>query len=169
MELSIPERILFETDVFEVDDDLRVKSGKVRITESRVIFNGHEEAKIIHISDVRMMRIKREEKWGHATAGIIFLISSAILYLLGFVYGVADFTSAVLYFVVPTALLLSALILIYWWWITRSWLLTISMDFGKDVRVRSKDKEELLEIANAIELVKMGAVRRLQQRERSFV
>lgn len=165
MEVDVPERVFFETEVYEIDDDLRVKKGKIRITEGRLIINGRDEMKILYLSGVRMVQIKRESRWGYMLAGLIFLLSSLILYSLAILYGVKSFVSAMVLFVMPTTFFLIASIMIYWWNVTRSYRLSISTDFDKELVIRSKNHEELVEIANAIELVKLGAVRKLHKKE----
>ncbi len=174
MEITIPEKVLFETEIYEIDDNLRVKEGKVKITENRVLVRSNGNLKLLYISGVQMLEIRKGERWGHFLAGCIFLVSSVIMYLFGVEYGIRTFTSALFFFIFPTIFLSLALILIYWWFVTRSYLLEISTDFGRKVKIRSKCREDLIEIANALELVKMGAVRRLQVgrekwSERSFV
>lgn len=169
MELSTPEKILFEADVYEIDDDLRIKKGTVRITENRLLFKNDENAKLLYISGVQMIEIKKENKWGFLVGGGIFLLSSAMMYLTGVEFGIKNFISAFLYFVAPTFFLFISLLLLYWWFVTRSYLLELVTEFGKKVRIRSKEKNNLVEIANAIELIKIGAVRMLQRRERSFI
>ncbi|AAB89990.1 MULTISPECIES: hypothetical protein [Archaeoglobus] len=169
MELTTPERVLFETEVYEIDDDLKVKRGNVKITESRIMFRSNGNAKLLYISGIQMVEIKKENRWGFFAGGLIFLVSSAIMYLLGLEFGVGSFTSALMLFVLPTAFLFVSLLLLYWWFVTRSYLLDMHTNFGRKLRIRSKSKEDLYEIANAVELVKMGAVRMLQRKERQFV
>ncbi|MEM1578102.1 MAG: hypothetical protein QXN34_01990 [Archaeoglobaceae archaeon] len=72
--------------------------------------------------------------------------------------------SAVLFFILPTVMLAISILLIYWWKLTKSFLLSLLMEFGKEVEIRSMNFENLLEIANAIELVRIGAVKRLQRK-----
>lgn len=165
----MPEKILFESEVYEIDDDLRVKKGNVKITESKVIFLGTGNFKLVEIPSIQMLEIKKENRWGFLSAGSIFFIASLLMYVLGIEFGIQTFLSALLYFILPTLFLLVSLLLIYWWFITRSYLLEMFTDFGRKLRIRSKNKEDLFEIANAVELVKIGAVRMLQRRERSFV
>ena len=169
MEITIPERTLFETEVYEVDDDLRVKRGQVRITESRIMFEGSGNAKLVYISGIQMLEIKREERWGYLMAGGIFLVSAVVMYMFGVEFGIRSFLSAMFFFILPTVFLLISLLLLYWWFVTRSYLLELVTNFGKKVRIRSRNREDLVEIANAVELVKMGAVRMLQRRDKSFV
>ncbi|MBO8180619.1 MAG: hypothetical protein H0Z19_09130 [Archaeoglobus sp.] len=169
MELTTPERILFETEVYEVDDDLKVKKGNVKITESRIMFRSNGNAKLLYISGIQMVEIKKENRWGFLIGGMILLVSSAIMYLLGLEFGVGSFSSALMFFVIPTAFLFISLLLLYWWFVTRSYLLDMHTNFGRKLRIRSKSKEDLYEIANAVELVKMGAVRMLQRKEKAFV
>lgn len=162
MELAIPEKVLFETNVYTVENDLRAKTGKVKITEDRILFESEEDVKIVYISGIKAIKICREEKWGFFIAGLTFLIASAILY--SFAPGINSFISAFLFFIVPTSMLGIGLLLIYWWSLTRSNVLNLSMDFGKEVKIRSKSFDDLIEIANAIELVRMGAVRKLPRK-----
>ncbi len=174
MEISIPEKVLFETEIYEIDDNLKVREGKVKITENRVLIKSNGNFKLLYVSGVQMLEIKKEERWGHLLAGIIFLVSSAIMYLFGVECGIRTFPSAFFFFILPTFFLSLALILTYWWFVTRSYLLEMSTNYGRKVKIRSKCREDLMEIANALELVKMGAVRRLQVRgekwgERSFI
>ncbi len=169
MELTTPERVLFETEVYEIDDDLKVKRGNVKITESRIMFRSNGNAKLLYISGIQMVEIKKENKWGFFGGGLILLVSSAIMYILGLEFGVGSFASALMFFVLPTALLFVSLLLLYWWFVTRSYLLDMHTNFGRKFRIRSKNKEDLYEIANAVELVKMGAVRMLQRKEKQFV
>lgn len=88
------------------------------------------------------------------------------MYFLGLEFGASSFFSALMFFVAPTASLFISLLLLYWWFVTRSYLLDMHTNFGKKFRIRSKSKEDLYEIANAVELVKMGAVRMLQKKEK---
>jgi len=169
MELTTPERVLFETEVYEIDDDLKVKKGNVKITESRIMFRSNGNAKLLYISGIQMVEIKKENRWGFLIAGTILLLSSTIMYLLGLEFGVRSFVSALTFFVMPTAFLFISLLLLYWWFVTRSYLLDMHTNFGRKFRIRSKSKEDLYEIANAVELVKMGAVRMLQRKEKAFV
>uniref|UniRef100_A0A7C3ZN26 Uncharacterized protein n=1 Tax=Archaeoglobus fulgidus TaxID=2234 RepID=A0A7C3ZN26_ARCFL len=165
MDIMIPEKVLFETEVYEIDDDLKVKKGDVKITESRIMFRSNGNAKLLYISGIQMVEIKKENRWGFLLSGSILLVSSAVMYLLGIEFGVGTFLSALMFFVIPTAFLLISLLLLYWWFVTRSYLLDMHTNFGKRLRIRSKSREDLYEIANAVELVKMGAVRMLQRRE----
>ncbi len=174
MEVSIPEKVLFETEIYEIDDNLKVKNGQVKVTENRIIVKSNGNLKLLYVSGVKMLEIKKEERWGHLLAGAIFLASSGIMYLFGVEYGIKSFSSALFFFILPTVFLSLALMLLYWWFVTRSYLLEMSTEFGGRVKIRSKCREDLVEIANAVELVKMGAVRRLQMRsekwgERSFI
>ncbi len=163
--IEIPERPLFEAEVFEIDDDLRIKRGTVRITESRMIFNSETGFRLIHVQDIRMVKIVKDEKWGFLIAGSAMLLSSVIAYLYAILHGVRDFASAVAFLILPSAMLLSSLLLLYWWFMTRSWILVATTEFGKDIKIRCTNVSDLFEIANAIELVKMGAVRKLLRRE----
>jgi len=169
MEIVTPEKILFESKVYVIDDDLRVKTGNVKITESKVMFLGTGSFKLVNIPSIKMIEIRKENRWGFLSAGSIFFITSLVIYAFGIEFGVQTFLSALLYFVLPTLFLLVSLLLIYWWFITRSYLLEMFTDFGRRFKIRSKNKDDLFEIANAVELVKIGAVRELQKRERSFV
>ncbi|MCS7129965.1 MAG: hypothetical protein NZ872_00935 [Archaeoglobaceae archaeon] len=162
MELEIPEKILFETNVYTIENDLKAITGKVRITEDRILFESKNDIKIVYIPGVRTIRIHKEEHWGFLTAGAIFLMTSTTLYSLAL--GINSFFSAIIFFVIPTAMLGIGLLLVYWWWLTRSNVLILSMDFGKDVRIRSSNLKDLIEIANAIELVRIGAVKRLPKK-----
>ena len=166
MELTIPERVLFETEVYEIDDNLKVKKGNVKITESRVMFRSDGDAKLLYISGIQMIEIKKENRWGFFVAGAILLANSAVMYFLGLEFGASNFFSALMFFVAPTASLFISLLLLYWWFVTRSYLLDMHTNFGRKFRIRSKSKEDLYEIANAVELVKMGAVRMLQKKEK---
>lgn len=78
MELTIPERVLFETEVYEIDDDLKVKKGNVKITESRIMFRSDGDAKLLYISGIQMIEIKKENRWGFFVAGAILLANSAV-------------------------------------------------------------------------------------------
>ncbi|MDI9609946.1 MAG: hypothetical protein QXQ38_02145 [Archaeoglobaceae archaeon] len=160
--LEVPEKVLFETNVYTIENDLKAKAGKVRITEDRILFESKDDVKIVYISSVRTIKIRKEERWGFLIAGAIFLIASVILY--SFAFGIDSFFSAILFFVAPTTMLGISLILVYWWWLTRSNVLILSMDFGKDIGIRSSNFKDLVEIANAIELVRIGAVRRLPKK-----
>lgn len=111
-----------------------------------------------------MWEIKKEYRWGFLAAGTIFLLCTAIMYLLGLWYGITNFMSAMLFFIIPTSFLLISVLLLYWWFVTRSYYLDLFTDFGRKLRIRSKNKEDLIEIVNAVELVKMGAVRMLQRK-----
>ncbi|WP_202319852.1 hypothetical protein [Archaeoglobus neptunius] len=166
MELTTPERVLFETEVYEIDDDLKVKKGNVKITESRVLFKSNGNSKLVYISGIQMLEIKKEERWGFLVAGGILGVSAAIMYLFGFEYGIKNFLAALFFFIMPTTFVLISMLLLYWWFVTRSYLLDMFTDFGRRLRIRSKNRDDLYEIANAVELVKMGAVRRLQRKER---
>lgn len=162
MELTIPERVLFETKVYTIDNDLKAKTGKVRITEDRVLFESKDDIKIVYISAIKTIKIRREEQLGFLIGGIIFVLTSAFLYL--FAPKIDSFISAILFFVLPTLMLAIGLLMTYWWNITRSNVLILSMDFVKDVEIRSKSFKDLVEIANAIELVRIGAVRKLSKK-----
>lgn len=162
MELAVPEKVLFETNVYTVENDLRAKTGKVKITEDRILFESKEDVKIIHISGIKTIKIRKEERWGFLIAGSVFLLTSSILY--SFALGIDSFISAILFFVIPTSMLSIGLLLVYWWRLTRSNVLILSMDFGKEVEIRSKNFSDLVEIANAIELVRIGAVRKLPRK-----
>lgn len=168
MELTTPERVLFETEVYEIDDDLKIKKGNVRITETRVMFRSNGNLKLLYISGIQMIEIKKENRWGFLAAGSIFLISSAIMYILGIQFGLSSFVNAQLFLVMPSAFLLISLLLLYWWFATRSYRLDLYTDFGKMVRIRSYKHDDLVEIAKAIELVRMGALRMLQRKEKTF-
>lgn len=163
MEIAIPEKILFETDVYTVENNLEARKGKVRITEDRLLFESADEVKIAYISSIKTLKIKKDEKMGFLIAGLIFLFASIALF--SFLPRIDSFLSAVLFFILPTVMLVVSFLLIYWWNLTKSYLLSLFMEFGKEVEIRSKNFDNLLEIANAIELVKMGAVRRLTQRK----
>lgn len=63
MELTTPERTLFETEVYEIDD-LRIKKGKPEITEKRILFRSDGNAKLVYISGIQMWKIKKENRWG---------------------------------------------------------------------------------------------------------
>lgn len=162
MELSIPEKVLFEANVYTIDNNLKAKSGKVRITEDRILFESNDDIKIIYISGIKTIKIRKEEKWGFLIAGVAFLMNSAVLY--SFAFQIDSFISAIIFFVIPTLLLALGLLLVYWWNLTRSNVLSLSMEFGKDIGIRSNNFSELVEIANAIELVRIGAVRRLSKK-----
>ncbi|MEM0203239.1 MAG: hypothetical protein QXO16_04565 [Archaeoglobaceae archaeon] len=163
MEITIPEKVLFETNVYTVENDLKAKKGRVRITEDRVLFESADELKIAPISAVRTIRIKRDEKLGFLIAGMIFAFASLVLF--SFLPHIDSFLSAVLFFILPTVMLTTSTLLIYWWKLTRSFLLSLLMEYGREVEIRSKNFDDLLEIANAIELVRIGAVRKLTQRK----
>lgn len=162
MGIEVPEKVLFESDVYTVESDLKAKTGKVRITEDRILFESEDDIKIIYISGIRTLKIRKEERWGFLIAGAIFLIASIFLY--SFAPRIESFLSAILFFVIPTTMLAIALLLVYWWRLTRSNVLILSMDFGKDIGIRSSNFKDLVEIANAIELVRIGAVRRLPKK-----
>jgi len=162
MEVAVPERVLFETNVYTVENDLKAKTGKVRITEDRVLFESENDIKIMYISAIKTIRIRKEEKIGFLLSGILFILTSVPLY--SFAPRIDSFASAILFFILPTLMLALGLLLVYWWSLTRSNLLILSMDFGKDVGIRSKNIADLIEIANAIELVRMGAVRKLPKK-----
>lgn len=163
MGLTVPEKVLFETDVYTVENDLKARKGKVRITEDRFLFESDDEVEVAYISSVKTLKIKRDEKVGFLIAGTIFLFASVTLF--SFLPRIDSFLSAVLFFILPTAMLTVSLLLIYWWKLTKSYLLSLFMDFGKEVEIRSKNFDDLLEIANAVELVRMGAVKKLTQRK----
>ncbi|MFN3384804.1 MAG: hypothetical protein ACK401_07925 [Archaeoglobaceae archaeon] len=163
MEIAIPEKVLFETNVYTVENDLKAKKGRVRITENRVLFESVEEVKIAYISGIKTLKIKRDEKMGFLIAGTIFLFASLALF--SSLPRIDSFLSAVFFFILPTVMLTISFLLIYWWKLTRSYLLSLFMEFGKEVEIRSQKFDDLLEIANAIELVKMGAVKRLPLRK----
>lgn len=160
----MPERVLFETEIYEIDDDMRVKQGKVQITEGRLIVNGNNELKILYLSCVKMVQLKKESRWGHLLAGAVFLVSAVILYGLAQFYGIESFVAAITFIVIPITFLLTGLVLLYWWFVTRSYRLSIFTDFGREIRIRSKENHGLIEIANAIELVRLGAVRKLHKK-----
>lgn len=162
MELAIPDRILYETNVYTVENDLKAKTGRVRITEDRVLFESKEDIKIAYISAIKTIKIRKESKMGFLIAGLTFVLTSAFLY--SFAFGIDSFISAILFFVLPTLMLAVGLLLVYWWKLTKSNVLVLSMDFGKDVEIRSNNFSELVEIANAIELVRIGAVRKLPKK-----
>ncbi|MEM0215357.1 MAG: hypothetical protein QXU17_02910 [Archaeoglobaceae archaeon] len=162
MELAIPDRILYETNVYTIENDFKAKTGRVRITEDRVLFESKEDIKIAYISAIKTIKIRKESKLGFLIAGVIFVLTSALLY--SFAFGIDSFISAILFFVLPTLMLAVGLLLIYWWKLTKSNVLILSMDFGKDVEIRSNNFSELVEIANAIELVRIGAVRKLPKK-----
>ncbi|MBE8539974.1 hypothetical protein [Geoglobus acetivorans] len=164
MEVELPEKVLFETEIYEIDDDLRIKRGKIRITESRLIVDGNEDLKILYLSGVKMIQLKKENRWGHLISGLVFLVSSIILYSLGYIYGIGSFGSAIAFIVSPAAFLFTSFLMLYWWKVTRSYRLSIFTDFGKEVKIRSREHDGLVKIANAIELVRLGAVRRLQRK-----
>lgn len=132
------------------------------------MFEGNGNSKLVYISGIQL-EIKKEERWGYMIAGGIFLVSAAIMYTLGFELGINTFSSAIFFFILPSLFLLISSLLLYWWFVTRSYLLEMFTNFGKKVRIRSKNREDLIEIANAVELVKMGAVRLLQRRNKSFI
>ncbi|MEM4565410.1 MAG: hypothetical protein QXD49_02280 [Archaeoglobaceae archaeon] len=96
MEITIPEKVLFETNVYTVENDLKARRGKVRITEDRILFESVEELKIAPISAIRTIRIKRDEKLGFLIAGTIFGFASLILF--SFLPHIDSFLSAVLFF-----------------------------------------------------------------------
>ncbi|MDK2875785.1 MAG: hypothetical protein PWQ22_195 [Archaeoglobaceae archaeon] len=162
MELAVPEKVLFETNVYTIENDLKAKTGKVKITEDRILFESTDDVKIVYISGIKTIKIRKEERWGFLIAGLIFLLTSSILY--SFAFGIDSFISAILFFVLPTLMLAVGILFVYWWRLTRSNVLTLVMDFGKEVGIRSKNFGELVEIANAIELVRMGAVRKLPRK-----
>ena len=163
--IEIPEKTLFEAEVFEIDDDLRIKRGTVRITESRMIFDSQKGFRLVHVQDIRMVNIVKDEKWGFLIGGSAMLTTSLVAFVYGAAHGFSSFASAVFFFVLPSAMLLAAMLLIYWWYMTRSWILVVTTEFGKDIKIRCTNVADLFEIAKAIELVKMGAVRKLLRRE----
>lgn len=163
MEITTPEKVLFETNVYTVENDLKARKGRVRITEDRVLFESVDEVKIAYVSAIKTIRVKRDEKIGFLMAGTIFALASLVLF--SFLPRIDSFFSAILFFILPTVMLTISTLLIYWWKLTRSFLLSLFMDYGKEVEIRSKNFDDLLEIANAIELVRIGAVRKLTQRK----
>jgi hypothetical protein len=94
---------------------------------------------------------------------MILLAASSLL--LSFVPRIDSFLSAMIFFVLPVAMLGISFLLIYWWKLTRSYFLAITVDYGREFRIRSKSFEDLLEIANAVELVRIGAVKKLTQKK----
>lgn len=163
MEIVVPEKVLFETDVYTVENDLKAKKGRVRITEERILFESSEEVKITHISAIKNLKIRKDNKVGYLLSGMILLAASSLL--LSFVPRIDSFLSAMIFFVLPVAMLGISLLLIYWWKLTRSYFLVITVDHGGEFRIRSKRFEDLLEIANAVELVRIGAVKKLTQKK----
>ncbi|MEM2071065.1 MAG: hypothetical protein QXE86_06695, partial [Archaeoglobaceae archaeon] len=105
------------------------------------------------------------EKIGYVISGAIFLLASVVSFIFGILAGIATFTSALVYLILPIVFTFLSVLLIYWWYMTRSWLLILTTAFERDLKIRGKSLEDLTKIANAIELVKMGAVRRLQRKE----
>jgi len=81
MELAVPEKVLYETNVYTVENDLKAKTGKVRITEDRFLFESEDDIKIVCISSIKTIKIKREENLGFLLSGTLFILTSAILYL----------------------------------------------------------------------------------------
>lgn len=85
------------------------------------------------------------------------------MYLLGILYDVTNFLSAIFFFVAPTSFLLVSLLLLYWWFATRS-CLDLFADFGRRLRIRGKNIEDLIENCQCGGTCKMGAVRVLQRK-----
>ncbi|MET1124828.1 MAG: hypothetical protein ABWW66_06150 [Archaeoglobaceae archaeon] len=162
--IDVPERVLYEAEVYEIDDDLRVKKGIVKITESRMIFNSDEGMRLLMLDDVRMLKLVKDEKLGYLISAASMLATAIFAFAFGFLHGIDNYSSALAFFVAPLGLTLTSAFLFYWWLNTRSWVLSFVTDYGKEVRIRCPDVGELLEIANAVELIKFGAVRKLQKR-----
>jgi len=112
MEIVVPEKVLFETDVYTVENDLKAKKGRVRITEERILFESSEEVKITHISAIKNLKIRKDNKVGYLLSGMILLAASSLL--LSFVPRIDSFLSAMIFFVLPVAMLGISLLLIYW-------------------------------------------------------
>ncbi len=163
--IDIPEKVLYEAEVYEIDDGLQVKRGVVKITEDRMIFESRGSLSVVHLDDIKMLKVEKSEKIGYVVSGAIFLLASAVSFVFGILAGIGTFTSALVYLILPIVFTFLSIMLIYWWYMTRSWLLVLTTAFERDLKIRGKSLEDLTKIANAIELVKMGAVRRLQRKD----
>uniref|UniRef100_A0A7J2TIC8 Uncharacterized protein n=1 Tax=Archaeoglobus fulgidus TaxID=2234 RepID=A0A7J2TIC8_ARCFL len=165
MEIMVPEKVLFETNVYTVENDLKAKTGRVRITEERIVFEGSEEVKIIHIPTIKNLKIQKDNKVGYLISGAVLFFTS--LALLSFAPRIDSFISALVFFVLPIGILGVSSLLVYWWKLTKSYFLSLVVEYGKEIKIRSKNFSDLLEIANAIELVRIGAVKKLTQKKNS--
>ncbi|RLI78543.1 hypothetical protein DRP05_06835 [Archaeoglobales archaeon] len=160
MTLLIPEKIIFETEVVEVDN-LKTKSGKISVTERRLVINSDNELHIVDVNGIKAVSMIRDAKWGFFVAGLIFVISAIQLFIVGaYINQVYDFlTTLLVTLAIPIIFVVSGIMLILSWLLGRGFVLVVTTDFNKNFVIVNKDKQPLEKILNAIEFVRIGEIR----------